>query len=170
MPSFSETIPATAQRIINELNLFPHPSEGGFFFETHRSSGSLLINGQQRSLSTAIYFLVVRDFPTELHHLPGDELFHFYLGDPLELFLFDEEKGAEIKMLGVDLEQGMRPQILIPGNFWQAARVKKGGSYSLVGTTMTPGFDYSDYQALTRQEWKKKYPSGEEAVNKFYGM
>ncbi len=162
-------IPKPAQQIIHDLKLLPHPREGGFFVETHRSTETALVDGRQRSLATAIYFLVLRGYPTELHRLPGDELFHFYSGDPLELFLFDEESGAVLRQLGTDLGRGMRPQITIPGGVWQAARVINGGLFSLVGTTMAPGFDFADYQALSCEEWGKQFPEGLEGMTRFYG-
>lgn len=158
MPSVPGSIPHEAQKVIDTLGLQPHPREGGYFIETHRTSESVTITVSERSLSTAIYFLVLGGYPTELHRLPGAEIFHYYLGAPLDLFLFDETDGSRVLTLGPDLDAGMRPQIVVPGSVWQAARVRQLGSFSLVGTTMAPGFDYHDYQAASPEEWEKHYP------------
>jgi predicted cupin superfamily sugar epimerase len=154
--------------LIQTLGLQPHPREGGWFVETHRSAQAVTVRGEQRSLATAIYFLVLGGYPTELHCLPGDELFHYYAGEPLELFLFSKSGGPQVKTLGPDIEGGMRPQILIPGGVWQAARVRRQGAYALVGTTMAPGFDYRDYQAAGQDEWAARHPQAREAMRSFF--
>lgn len=163
----SPLLPPLARSIIGILGLQPHPREGGYFVETHRTAESLAVDDSRRSLATAIYFLVLGGYPTELHRLPGAEIFHYYVGDPLELFLHDEAAGPRVLVLGPDLEAGMRPQVVVPGGVWQAARVARIGGFSLVGTTMSPGFDYRDYQAARPHEWSELYPSAADAMNAF---
>lgn len=157
-------------RLIRTLDLTPHPREGGYYRETTRSLETVMTAAGERSLSTSIYFLVLEGRPTELHRLPGPELFHYYMGDPLELFLFQEEEPVQLLRLGPPSDAGARPQILVPGGVWQAARVVAGGSYSLVGTTMSPGFDFADYNGLDPEAWSRLHPHGEMAMRQFYGL
>ncbi len=161
-------IPIQIKKIIDALLLMPHPSEGGFYRETFRSEETVFTEAGSRSLSTSIYFLVLGGAPTELHCLPGPETFHYYMGDPLELFLYDGENQPEVKRLGPVSDQDARPQLVVPGGVWQAARVVPGGTYSLVGTTMSPGFDFADYKGLAREEWSRLYPNAKKAMRRFY--
>lgn len=164
----SVRLPQAVQNIVSTLRLTPHPREGGYFFESYRSEETLVRGDSQRSLATAIYFLVLAGQATELHRLPGDEIFHYYAGAPVDIFLFDKERGPRIETLGNALDLGMRPQLLVPGRSWQAARLRKGGDYSLLGTTMSPGFDYSDYEACSQGIWAQRYPEASGVMNQFY--
>src|SRR5262245_49933132 len=139
----------TAESIIQLLNLQPHPKEGGFFRETYRSATNL---PGERSLSTAIYYLLTPETFSEMHKLPGDELFHFYLGDPVEMLHLLADGSGTIVELGTDLASRMKPQIIVPGGVWQGSRLKPGGQFALLGTTMAPGFDYADYVSGSRAE------------------
>jgi uncharacterized protein len=144
----------TAETVIRLLNLQPHPKEGGYFRETYRSADRTAT----RSLSTGIYYLLTPQTFSEMHVLPGDELFHFYLGDPVEmLHLYPDGTGSNI-LLGTDLAAGMRPQILVSGGVWQGSRLVPGGRFALLGTTMAPGFDYADYMSGKRAELLRRWP------------
>src|SRR5947207_10569899 len=98
----------TAEEVIAALGLEPHPLEGGFFRETYRTPQKL--HGHERSLATAIYYLLTPDNYSALHRLPTDELFHFYLGDPVQQFHLRPDGSGEVVMLGPDLLAGHRPQ------------------------------------------------------------
>jgi predicted cupin superfamily sugar epimerase len=138
----------TAERLIQLLKLTPHPKEGGFFRETYRSSTTFEPGAPfagTRSHGTAIYYLLTWDTYSEMHCLPGDELFHFYLGDPVEMLMLHPTGKGEIVVLGQDLTAGMKLQHVVPGGTWQGSRLAAGGSWALLGTTMAPGFDYADY-------------------------
>ncbi len=138
----------TAERLIELLKLAPHPAEGGFFRETYRSSATFEPGGRflsARSYGTAIYYLLTRDTFSAMHQLPGDEVFHFYLGDPVETLMLHPGGGGDVVVLGRDLEAGMRLQHVVPGGTWQGSRLVAGGEWALLGTTMAPGFDYQDY-------------------------
>lgn len=156
----------TAAEVIRLLDLRPLPEEGGFYAETHRSAplppAALPPHYPgPRPQTTAIYYLVTPSAFSALHRLPGDELFHFYLGDPVEqLQLFPDGSGRTIT-ISPDLRAGHRPQILVPGGTWQGARLLPGGphGFALLGTTMSPGFDFSDYRAGHRQELSAAYPA-----------
>jgi len=145
----------TAEEVIEALGLEPHPLEGGFFRETYRTAQK--VHGQERALATAIYYLLTPQTFSMLHRLPGDELFHFYLGDPVQQVLLKPDGSGQVVTLGPDLLAGQRPQVLVPGGVWQGACLA-GGRLALLGTTMTPGFAYPDYQTGDRTELTQRYP------------
>jgi hypothetical protein len=133
------------------LDLKPHPGEGGFFVETYRSAETLPAGiwsdrAGPHALATAIYFLVTPEEHSALHRLPTDEVFHFYLGDPVEMLQLRPDGSARVLVLGTDLAIGMRPQVVVPRGTWQGSLLLPGGRYALLGTTMTPGFEPSDYE------------------------
>lgn len=140
-----------AEDVIEALSLEPHPEEGGFYRETYRSMSGFTPGApfeSERSVSTAIYFLLTPSTFSEMHRLPGDEVFHFYLGDPVDMLLLYPDGGVETPTLTSDLSVG-RPQVVVPGGVWQGSRLREDGSFALLGTTMGPGFEFSDYERGT---------------------
>ena len=136
-----------AREIIEALNLKPHPLEGGFYIETHRSK-----------LTTAIFYLLTPESFSEMHRLESDEIFHFYLGDPVEMLqLFPDGRGDLIRM-GIDILNGYHPQVVVSGKVWQGCRLMTGGQFALLGTTMSPGFDCSEYESGKRDDLIRQYP------------
>ena len=156
----------TAQELIKLLGLQPLAIEGGYYVQTYQSlitlPPSLLPDAYagERSLATAIYFLLTTEICSRLHRLKGPEIFHFYLGDPVEMLLLKPDGTAEHPVLGTDLVSGMRPQIIVPGRVWQGSRVRAGGEhgYALMGTTMAPGFSYDDYERGDSEALSVQYP------------
>jgi predicted cupin superfamily sugar epimerase len=154
----------TADVVIRLLDLQPHPVEGGFFRETYRSAanlpkGVLPNHGGGRSVSTAIYYLLKPGHVSELHVLPGDEVFHFYLGSPVKMLqLWPDGRGHEV-ILGPDLSAGQVPQVVVPGGVWQGTLLVEGGEFALLGCTVAPGFDYADYRSASRAELVAKWPT-----------
>ncbi len=146
----------TAEEVIAALGLEPHPLEGGFFRETYRTAQTL--RGQERPLATAIFYLITPDSFCALHRLPGDEIFHFYLGDPVQQLLLKPDGSGEEVTLGANVLAGQRPQVVVPGGVWQGASLAPGGRLALLGTTMTPGFAYPDYQKGDREVLSRQYP------------
>jgi len=135
-------------RVIELLGLEPHPEEGGWFRETYRSAERFEPGGAwagARSIGTAIYYLLTPSAVSAIHRLPGDEIFHFYLGDPVRMLMLHPDGRSELVILGHELE-GMRVQHVVPGNVWQGSMLVAGGKWALLGTTMAPGFDYRDYE------------------------
>jgi predicted cupin superfamily sugar epimerase len=149
--------PHSPEEVIAALGLEPHPLEGGFFRETYRTKQK--VHGQERPLATAIYYLLTPDTCSALHRLPGDELFHFYFGDPVRQLLLRPDGTGEIVTLGPDLLAGQRPQMLVPGGVWQGACLADGGRLALLGTTMSPGFAYPDYETADRAGILQQYPT-----------
>lgn len=132
------------------LRLEPLPMEGGLYAETYRSPirtvGVLPEYDGERALATAIFYLLEPGACSRMHRLKGDELYHFYLGDPVELLMIEPGRAGEVVTLGPELEAGMRVQHLVPGRAWQGSRLRPGGRWALLGTTMAPGFDPRDFE------------------------
>jgi uncharacterized protein len=153
------------------LGLRPLPMEGGFYAESYRSDEQLPGNclpqryGGPRCFGTAIYFLLTAERFSALHRLTSDEVYHFYLGDPVEIFLLRGNGTGETITLGTDL-RGMRPQVAVPCGVWQGSRVKPGGSYALLGTTVSPGFEFADFELANRESLLARYPDFSEMIQK----
>ena len=153
-----------ADALIELLHLEPLPQEGGFFVETYRSKDfvpkSALPPGYSgaRSVCTAIYYLLTPETFSAIHRLQGDEIFHFYRGDPVEMLQLGPEGKAKIVTLGPDLARGMKLQHVVAGGVWQGSRLLEGGRYALLGTTVAPGFDYQDFELGARSALQDQYP------------
>src|SRR4051812_37365050 len=155
-------MPLEVDDIIELLGLEPHPLEGGFFRETYRSVEQA--PGQERSFSTAIYYLLSPNHDSYMHRLPTDELFHFYLGDPVEQLQLFENGSSRRVILGADLAAGHRPQVVVSRGVWQGARIAPGGRFALLGTTMTPGFAYPDYESGHPDSLIARWPEHEALI------
>jgi uncharacterized protein len=160
----------TVEEIIQYLQLEPHPCEGGFFRETYRSRLGIAANvlpmeyAADRCASTAIYYLLTAGTFSEMHRLPTDEVFHFYLGDAVEMLQLHPDGHGEVIRLGSDLAAGERPQVLAPGGTWQGSRLVPGGRWALLGTTVAPGFEFADYTSGRRSELIAAYPDFAELI------
>src|SRR5271154_5840343 len=153
----------TAEQIRELLNMRPHPIEGGYFAETYRGTPVVpqsLLRGypSDRAISTAIYYLLTPDTFSAMHRVRGDEMFHFYLGDPVEMLQLKADGSGEVILLGQDIVAGMRLQHTVPGGVWQGSRLCAGGNYALLGATMAPGFEYEDYETGKRLELSWRFP------------
>lgn len=160
----------SAEEVIKLLNLRPHPKEGGFFSETYRSgilfpTASLPATYRgARSASTAIYYMLTPTTFSEMHRVATDEVFHFYMGGPVEMLQLWPEGFSRVVVLGTDLAAGQRPQLVVPAGVWQGSRLLPGGSYALLGATVAPGFDYADYESGNREELIRAYPHEAERI------
>lgn len=159
-----------AQEVIEKLGLKPLPIEGGYFFETYRS-GELLPApalhpryGDDRAVSTAIYYLLMPDAVSRLHRLLSDEIFHFYAGDPVEMLQLLPDGSHGVVVLGNNLARDEMPQVVVPRGIWQGARLAAGGKWALLGTTVAPAFDYDDYESADRDELIRSYPDCAEMI------
>jgi uncharacterized protein len=159
----------TAENIRELLNMRPHPIEGGYFAETYRGMPMIpktLLPGYpaDRSISTAIYYMLTPDTFSAMHRVRGDEMFHFYLGDPVEMLQLKPDGTGEILVLGQDIAAGMRLQHTVSGGMWQGSRLRQGGKYALLGTTMAPGFEYEDYETGKRPNLLTQYPAHSQMI------
>ncbi len=145
----------TPEDLVAHYDLEPIPREGGLFRQTwagpERSDG--------RPEGTAIVALLTADDFSALHRLPADEVWHFYLGDPLDLLLLAPDGTARTVVLGPDIRHGQHPQFTVPGGTWMGARVAAGGAWTFFGCTMAPGFTYDGYEHGDAGELTARYPS-----------
>ncbi len=151
--------------VIRLLGLKPLQPEGGYFRETYRSRESFRAAALpvryrgKRSHGTAIYFLLTPDTFSALHRLKSDEVYHFYAGDPVELLVLQPGRESAIRTLGSDLTKRQRPQLVVPRGAWQGARLARGGSWALLGTTVAPGFEYADFELGRRTALVRSWPA-----------
>ncbi len=155
----------TAEEIKRLLNLEAHPREGGWFVQTWRSEESIpyeALPGRYsaaRAAGTCIYYLLEPGTFSEMHRLASDEIFHFYLGDPIEMLQLHPDGSARTIILGSDLASGQHPQLIVPKHVWQGARLIPGGKLALLGCTVSPGFDYADYETGHAAPLSQEYPA-----------
>lgn len=161
----------TAAQVRQMLKLQPLPAEGGYFAETYRSELQVpatalpsTFGGVPRSLATAIFYLLTPETFSAIHRLRADELYHFYLGDPVELLELRPDGSAATTILGQNIAAGMSLQHLVRAGVWQGSRLVKGGAWALLGTTMSPGFDFADFQLGDRRTLSVRYPSQTELI------
>lgn len=155
----------SADDIRRLLRLEPLPLEGGLFRETYRSTLRLpSAAGDERNASTAIYYLLGPGTFSAIHRVPGDEVFHFYLGDPVEMLQLRPDGDVRHLVIGSDIAGGMEPQVVVPGGVWQGCRLRDGGRFALMGTTMSPGFDPRDFQIGTRATLIASHAGARDAI------
>lgn len=149
----------TVDEIKTLLNLHPHPIEGGHFRRTYTSAGSLELPRGTRAIGTAIYYLLEPGTFSEMHVLDSDEMFHFYLGDPVEMLQLYADGTSALFTLGPDLAAGQHVQLLVPAGVWQGTRLIGDGKVALLGCNVTPGFDFADYRNASYAELATKWPA-----------
>lgn len=160
----------TAAALKSLLGLEPHPREGGWFRQTWRSEETIPREALAarypgpRAAGTAIYYLLEPDTFSEMHRLASDEVFHFYLGDPVEMLqLLPDGTGRRV-VLGSDLTAGMQVQTVVPQGVWQGSRLLPGGTLALLGCTVSPGFDYADYASGERAGLVRGWPEWQSLI------
>lgn len=152
----------SAKDYIRLLNLQAHP-EGGYYRETYRDQNSYPlqdingINGE-RNFSTAIYFLVEKENFSALHRIKSDEVWHFYAGDALEVIEIDERGELRFTKVGHHLEKGEVFQYVVKAGNWFGSRLAEGGNFALVGCTVSPGFDFADFEMAEREKLLAAFP------------
>ncbi|MFJ8063520.1 cupin domain-containing protein [Psychrobacillus sp. NPDC096426] len=154
-----------ANYFIQHLNLEPHP-EGGYFKSTHASEETLDAFGATRKQYTSIYFLLGEGDISHFHRLKSDELWYFHGGSSLIVHVIDEEGSYVEHKLGLDIENGESPQVLVPRNSIFGSSVVNNGAFSLVGCMVSPGFDFEDFELFTQSELLEKYPEHEQIIRK----
>jgi predicted cupin superfamily sugar epimerase len=153
----------TAEYWIKHLKLSSHP-EGGYYRETHKADLTIRqaalpagFHGD-RPASTAIYFLLAETNFSAFHRLASDELWHFYAGDCLVVYVIDPEGKLSELYLGHRPEDGESFQVLVKAGCWFGSRLKHGGGFALVGCTVAPGFEFADFELAKRSELSAAYP------------
>jgi uncharacterized protein len=155
--------PAEIKRL---LKLEPHPVEGGWYRRTYTSAVSVALLRGVRPYGTAIYYLLEEGTFSEMHVLASDEMFHFYLGDPVEMLQLLPDSGSKVVTLGPDLAAGQQVQLVVPAGVWQGTRLIGDGKMALLGCTVTPGFDFADYRAGKFEELAAGWPVEAERIRK----
>jgi len=170
MPSLNPDI----TELIDRLGLIPHP-EGGWFRQTYTSTewipeSHLPDYEGRRHYATSIYFLLDRVNFSAFHRLKSEELWFHHAGDPLDIHVIHPEGRLEtlkIGPLGTGLSDDFEPQALVPGNTWFASGVSEGGTWSLVGCVVVPGFDFRDFELANRHELLLEYPEYSDMIESF---
>jgi predicted cupin superfamily sugar epimerase len=161
-----------AKLYIERFYLQPHP-EGGYFKEIYRSGEIILPESmprklkKERSVSTSIYFLLEGKQVSKFHRLQSDEIWHFYDGSGINIYIIDDKGNLSNVILGKDVEKGEVFQAVIPAGHWFAAEVTKSNSFALVGCTVAPGFDFEDFELADRNEMLESFPLHEIIIKKF---
>ncbi len=154
----------TSEQIKALLKLDPHPIEGGSFRQTWAAPKTLNLPRGTRSQGTAIYYLLEQGQFSEMHMLESDEMFHFYLGDPVEMLQLFPDGRSALLILGQDLGAGQLVQALVPAGVWQGTRLIGDGKLALLGCTVVPGFDYADYQNASYEKLAAKWPEQKDRI------
>jgi predicted cupin superfamily sugar epimerase len=152
------------ESIKNHLTLLPHP-EGGFYKETYRSEGNTkkpFDGASERSYSTGIYFMLVSENFSAFHRIKQDEMWHFYDGNAINLHIITALGKYELIKIGRNFLQGEVPQYVVKAGDWFASEVSVSNGYSLAGCTVSPGFDFADFEMADRNELLKVYPRHEQ--------
>jgi predicted cupin superfamily sugar epimerase len=160
-----------AKEYIDKLQLKTHP-EGGYYKEVYRSDELILSEHlpnrykSSRSFSTSIYFMLEGKQFSSFHRLQSDEIWHFYDGTSLIVYILDEIGILEKIILGNDTKKGESFQVVVKKYTWFAAELVDKSSYALVGCTVSPGFDFSDFELGERYKLIEKFPQHHEEILK----
>ncbi|RYD83083.1 MAG: cupin domain-containing protein [Sphingobacteriales bacterium] len=159
-----------AQFWVSNLKLEPHP-EGGYFKETYRSAEIIPKNALpnrffgERNFSTSIYFLLEGSQFSALHRIESDEVWHFYDGTALSIFVIYGDGNLQEITLGNNPENGEVLQAVVPHGAWFGSRVKDKTGFALVGCTVAPGFDFEDFEMAERKALLEQFPQHSDIIH-----
>lgn len=160
-----------AQEIISKLSLTPHP-EGGYFKEVYRNN-EVLTNSAlperydgDHCYATSIYFLLHDDITSKFHKLKSDETWHHYTGSAVKIYSIDPSGELRIFLLGKDLNKSEFPQVTIQHSNWFGAELIDENSYSLIGCTVYPGFEFTDFEIGKKDYLIETYPQHSEIIKR----
>jgi predicted cupin superfamily sugar epimerase len=151
------------KHLIQKYNLKPHP-EGGWYKQTYKSSEQIPADslparfGAKRAFSTAIYFLLEKGNFSAFHRIKSDECWHFYAGDPLLIYIIEQDGELKVISLGNDPEKGQSFQYVVPANCWFASLPAPESEYCFVGCTVSPAFEFEDFELANAAELSAIYP------------
>jgi len=156
---------------ISKLQLNPHP-EGGYYKEVYRSDEIIeavhlpVRYKSSRAFSTSIFFLLKNDQVSMFHKLKSDEIWHFYDGCGVKIYVIEKNGIKREVLLGNKLEQGELPQVIINKNSWFGAELLNKSSFCLIGCTVSPGFEFKDFELGEREKLLKLFPQHENIIKK----
>jgi uncharacterized protein len=161
----------TADEVKRLLGLQPHPCEGGWFVQTYQSDEHVPANAvadkrypTSRRVATAIYYLLEQGTFSEMHCLKSDEVFHHYAGGSVEMLQLLPDGTSKSIVIGKDLAAGERPQVLVPRRVWQGSRLLDATGWALLGCTVSPGFEFQDYETGFRSALCQKWPDAVDLI------
>jgi len=161
----------TADEVKEILGLVKHPREGGWYVRTWESeefvAASCFEEGRYegaRRTSTAIYYLLEPGTFSEMHVLKSDEIFHHYMGGAVEMLQLFANGSSSRVVIGKDLEAGERPQCVVRTGVWQGSRLLKAEGWALLGCTVSPGFEFEDYEDAAAEELVARWPGEAEMI------
>ncbi len=162
-----------AAELISLLRLEPFPEDGGWFRQTYKSVKTLpgrFVSPEKdgvRSFATSIYYLVTPESYSALHRVSSDEIFHFYMGDPVEMIQIPPDGKLGRFTLGPDLRAGQEPQLAVAAGVWQGTRLLDGGKWALLGCTVAPGFEFIDFELGKRDALQRQFPKCAAEIERF---
>ncbi|MDZ7719964.1 MAG: cupin domain-containing protein [Balneolaceae bacterium] len=155
--------------LIDRLNLKSHP-EGGYYTEVYRSDGIIETDKDDfpdgRHYSTSIYYLLGSDDQSQFHRIKSDEVWHHYEGSPITIHLISQSGTYRKLNVGKDLEAGQKPQHIVPAGYWFGVTVDDPDRFALCGCTVSPGFDFDDFELADRDDLLAQFPDHEEIIKK----
>lgn len=162
----------TSEQIIEDFGLVPLKGEGGYFKQTFKDSLTIEFIGPdnrpiRRSASSSIFYLITQNQFSALHRLPQFEIFHFYLGSPVEMVQINSEGELKTILFGPNISEGHQLQVAVKGGTWQGSRMAPGGNWALLGTTVSPAFEDEDMEIACRKELIASYPQFAETIIQF---
>ena len=152
--------------LIRRFELQAHP-EGGYFRETYRSAAKVYreVAGETRTASTAIYYLLCDGAHSAWHRIKSDEIWHFYAGEPLLVHVLDDNGQLVTHRLGNALTHpGTVFQAVVPAGLWFAAECEDPATFALVGCTVAPGFEFSEFELADVDALQSAYPAQAEFI------
>ncbi|NLZ34085.1 MAG: cupin domain-containing protein [Clostridiales bacterium] len=151
----------TAEYYIEKLGLENH-IEGGYFKQSYLAEDEAKEN---KKLYSSIYFLLKSGEVSNFHRLKSDELWYYHDGEALTIYIIDEKGKLVEKKLGLNIEEGEVPQILVEkGSIFGSATNKEG--FSLVGCMVASAFTYEDFELFGRKELLELYPDYKDIIIK----
>ena len=168
------TEPEILRKLIEKLHLQPLSPEGGLFSQYYRSVEEIPLENlpkrypSRRRFGSAIFFLLTgkADSFSAMHKLLSDEIYHFYLGDPVEQLLLYPDGRSKLVILGPDILGDQNVQFVVPHGIWQGSHMLPGGKYALLGTTMAPGYEHDEFVLGRRDDLTSKYPQDADLIQK----
>lgn len=157
---------------IEKLQLQKHP-EGGYYKENYRSDEIIKKESlperfnDERNFSTAIYFLLEKNDVSMFHILKSDEIWHFYKGTSLTIYVIDKNGKLEKIFVGDNPERGEVLQAVIKKGNWFAAKINNPDSFALIGCTVSPGFNFNDFELGERNNLLKLFPNHLDIIKMF---
>ncbi|MBC2769519.1 cupin domain-containing protein [Pusillimonas sp. 7-48] len=161
-------LPRIVDHLVTRLNMQPHP-EGGYYSETYRAVDQVrrVSDDAVRASSTAIYYLLSDGAWSTWHRITSDEVWHFYAGSPLNVYVLGADGRLDIHKLGNPLtHEQCTYQAVVPAGCWFAAALETPDSYALAGCTVAPGFEFSEFELANTAELLAAYPQHAETIRR----